>query len=54
MQTPIAPAAPLLPHSGHMVLIDCVLAYDVHHIITETDVTHDNIFAEDGPRVGLS
>ena len=48
MQTPIAPAAPLLPHSGHMVLIDRVLAYDVHHIVTETDVTHDNIFAEDG------
>lgn len=45
MKTPITPAAPLLPHSGRMVLIDRVLSYDAQHITTETDVTGDNIFA---------
>lgn len=48
MKTPISPAAPLLPHSGHMVLIDRVLAYNSHRVITETDATHDTVFAENG------
>lgn len=48
MKTPVTEVAPLLPHSGKMVLIDQILAYDQHSIITESRADEGHIFAENG------
>lgn len=48
MKTPITEVAPLMPHSGRMMLIDCIIAYDSHSIITESWVDDSHIFAENG------
>ncbi|MDO4998380.1 MAG: thioester dehydrase [Neisseria sp.] len=40
---PINQVAPLLPHSGHMVLLDSVLAYDEHSLQASAIVKQNNI-----------
>ena len=44
----IEPAAPLLPQSGRMVMLDRVLDYGDDWLHGEADLTEDNLFAEDG------
>ena len=38
---PITEIAPLLPHSGRMVLLDCITDYGNHHL-TATATIHEN------------
>lgn len=44
----IEPAAPLLPQSGRMVMLDRVLDYGDDWLHGEADLRTDNIFAKDG------
>lgn len=44
----IEPAAPLLPQSGHMVMLDRVLDYGEDWLNGEADLREDNLFAEHG------
>lgn len=45
---PITEVAPLLPHSGRMVLIDCITAYSNEHIIAQTQIRPNHILLVNG------
>ena len=47
---PLPPVAELLPHSGTMIFIDRVLAYDRDKIVAETTVRNEPLFP-DRPRI---
>lgn len=47
-QCPISDVAPLLPHSGKMVLLDEVLSYDEHSLHARTVLRADNPLLEQG------
>ncbi|MDO4640825.1 MAG: thioester dehydrase [Neisseria sp.] len=45
---PITAIAPLLPHSGRMVLLDCVTEYSAHHLVATAKVDEQHILLKDG------
>ncbi|MDU8924508.1 dehydratase [Pasteurellaceae bacterium LIM206] len=48
MRLPIKNIAPLVPHSGDMVLIDEILSYDDEGLVAIARLTQDHVFAENG------
>ncbi|WP_416188977.1 thioester dehydrase [Neisseria sp. CCUG17229] len=40
---PITETAPLLPHSGRMVLLDCITEYDEHHLQAQASIDEKHI-----------
>lgn len=45
---PITAIAPLLPHSGRMVLLDCVTEYSDRHLIATAKVNEQHILLKNG------
>ena len=45
---PITQVAPLLPHSGHMVLLDCITAYGEDYLHAEATVGEKHILLQNG------
>ena len=45
---PIYDVAPLLPHSGHMVLIDCVKEFGDDYTVCRAPVGNKHILLQDG------
>lgn len=45
---PIENVAPLLPHSGDMVLLDCISDFGKDFLIAETEIRSDNILIKHG------
>ncbi len=43
---PITTVAPLLPHSGRMVLLDCITDYGEHHLTATATVGTDHILLQ--------
>ncbi len=54
LNCPIHSVAPLLPHSGAMVLLDQIAAYDHTHLVAYADINERHIFVVDGqlPLIG--
>lgn len=51
---PIEDVAPLLPHSGDMVLLDCVTEYGDDYLTAEMQVKADNILIKKGKLLTVS
>lgn len=45
---PITSVAPLLPHSGHMVLLDCITDYGDDHLTATATVKDNHILLRNG------
>lgn len=45
---PITHIAPLIPHSGEMILIDRVTEFSSEHLIAETEIRANNILLKNG------
>ncbi len=45
---PITNIAPLIPHSGEMILLDRVIEFSAEHLIAETEVRSQNILLKKG------
>ncbi len=51
---PVTEVAPLLPHSGHMVLLDAITAYDAESLQAEATVRPDHILLHNGSLPALA
>lgn len=45
---PITNIAPLVPHSGEMILLDRITEFSPEHLIAETEIRSDNLLLRNG------